>query len=255
MIERVEAILRALGDELLRWRSNGAVDVRWNASQAKSEADLKAHAFLVSALSEAWPHIPVISEEDPDHIATRPDLYWLIDPIDGTASYCGGYDGFVTQTALMKRGAPILGAVVAPALGLAWRVVEGGVAERNGVAIRVNNSRATRTLIDNYPEPRGCALALYRECGFSRYIESGSIGLKICRVAEGTADLFVKDVTVRDWDLAPAHLILNAAGGCLSTFEGAPIAYAGSMEKVGLIAAASADLMTEVLRWKARRRT
>ena len=254
MIDRVEAILLALGNELLRWRTSGAIDSRQEVTQIKSDADTRAHQFLVSALNDAWPDIPVISEEDKsNHGRVRPNLYWLIDPIDGTASYCGGYVGFVTQIALVRLGKPVLGVVTAPALGLTWRAEESGKALRNGSAIQVRRSGTGRTLIDNYPEPRGCALALYRDRGFSHYVESGSIGLKICRVADGTADLFVKDVTVRDWDVAPAHLILEAAGGCLSTFDGSPIVYAGKMEKAGLIAAGSDELRDEVLHWRAER--
>ena len=41
--------------------------------------------------------------------------------------------------------------------------------------------------------------------GTDCYYESGSIGLKSVLVADGTADLFVKDVNVRSWDLSPGH--------------------------------------------------
>jgi len=80
----------------------------------------------------------------------------------------------------------------------------------------------------------------------AKYLESGSIGLKICMVAQGVADLFVKDVTVRDWDVAAPHLVLSEAGGVLRRFDGQEFELAGSFEKLGLIAAASQALQAHV---------
>jgi 3'-phosphoadenosine 5'-phosphosulfate (PAPS) 3'-phosphatase len=77
-------------------------------------------------------------------------------------------------------------------------------------------------------------------------VESGSIGLKICLVAQGVADLFVKDVVVRDWDVAPPALILHEAGGCLRRFDGQEFRFEGDFEKTGVIAAGSERLFTAV---------
>ena len=46
--------------------------------------------------------IKIQSEEKIIKINKKKNLYWLIDPIDGTASYANGFDGFVTQAALIK---------------------------------------------------------------------------------------------------------------------------------------------------------
>jgi fructose-1,6-bisphosphatase/inositol monophosphatase family enzyme len=245
---------QSLGQQLLQWRRSGAIDAKRVGGQIKSDADTRAHAVLRDALVRQWPHIGVVSEEDEQSYfrGTRPDLYWLIDPIDGTASYCEGFDGFVTQIALMRNREPVLGVVCAPAFKQTWRAEKGGPALRNGIAIKVRAPHSGKILIDNYPEPRGAALEAYRDCGFTEYVESGSIGLKLCRVAEGSADVFLKDVVVRDWDIAPGDLILRSAGGRLSTFDGTSVEYSGSMEKSGLIATASSELMAELLDWHAK---
>ena len=107
-------------------------------------------------------------------------------------------------------------------------------------------------LTDNYPEPRGIARRLVDGLPCTGYLESGSIGMKICRVAHGEADLFVKDVVLRDWDLAPGHLILSEAGGCMADLQGRPPAYVGSLEKRGgIVAARSTDLLARVGRFVA----
>lgn len=72
-------------------------------------------------------------------------------------------------------------------------------------------------------------------------MESGSIALKICRIADGSADLFVKDVAVRDWDVAAPSLVLTEAGGTFTGMDGAPWHFGGNWEKRGLIAASGKD--------------
>lgn len=251
MIEQLQNILLELGTALLEWRADGLTGGEWQDTQFKSEADVRAHNFLGRALMRTWPHIPVVSEEDLASITdTRPEEYWLIDPIDGTASFCSGFDGFVTQAALVRGDEPVMGAVHAPALGLTYGAVRGGVATCNGAEItrqRVNFSKPV--LIDNYPQPRGIAAKVFEGLPCGGYVESGSLGLKICRVADGTADVFVKDVIVKDWDLAPAHLVLDCVGGILTTFDGSPVSYSGSFEDKGLVACGTPELCAQVNAW------
>lgn len=251
MLEDLEAILRELGGLLMEWRTLGMTDGHWEGTQLKADADRRAHDFLVEQLRRFWPSIPVISEEDVSkHDACRPDEYWLIDPIDGTASFCSGFNGFVTQVALMRKCQPVLAVVHAPALDLTYAATQDGPAFCNCAVISTATSgNRAPILIDNYPEPRGIARSLYDEIRCGGYVESGSIGLKICRVADGTADLFVKDVTVRDWDLAPADLILGRAGGELTTLAGDSVPYSGGFERVGLIAVANRGLAEQVRIW------
>ena len=66
--------------------------------------------------------------------------------------------------------------------------------------------------------------------------------MKICRIADKSADLFAKTVTVRDWDIAAPELILKEAGGVLLTSDGDEFIYNHSYEKKGVIAASSEQL-------------
>ena len=49
--------------------------------------------MISDELKALSPDIPIFSEEDEHFIADRPDIYWLIDPIDGTASWFNGFKG------------------------------------------------------------------------------------------------------------------------------------------------------------------
>lgn len=248
MIGALVEILRDVGQRLLEWRDQGGTRGTWEGTQFKAEADARAHEMLTEALSRLDPAIPVISEEgDPNGAVSRPDPYFLIDPIDGTASYAGGFPGFVTQVALMLGARPVMGAVHAPVSGKTWSAEVGKGAFLDGRRLRVVSPAGRLLLVDNYPSPRGISETLFKTLPATGYIESGSIALKLCLVADGTADLFVKDVILRDWDVAPADLILNEAGGWFSDGRGERFHYTGSFEKVGVIAAADVAIAKRAL--------
>lgn len=240
MIEPLKKILKEVGTALLKWQ--GRAGGEWQGMQLKTEADREAHQALVVALT-ALLDVPVLSEEDPEsHAEIRPDKYWLIDPIDGTASLAGGFDGFVTQAALMENGTPVLAAVYAPVLDRMYTAEKGAGAFCNGERIQVAQDENRLILVDNYPEPRATAAEMMEKLPCTGYLESGSISLKILRVADGSADLFFKDVVVRDWDVGAPVLILEEAGGTFTTVDGQPYPFSGNLEKQGLIAARSKEI-------------
>lgn len=252
----VEDLLRRCGDELLSLRQAGNVRGEWKGEQYKAEADLIAHNFLVDGLQTEFPDIPIVSEEDEDSLAEQADDYFIIDPIDGTASFAEGFPGWVSQIAYVRQQVPILAGIYAPASGEYFEAIRGKGAFCNRRRLQVGGTEAgMATIIDNYPEPRGLALDAMRGLGISHYLESGSIGLKICRIADGSADLFIKDMMPRDWDIAAPMLILKEAGGILVDLQGQePRLGIGSRHHSGLIATRSQRMLNEVAAWLASRK-
>jgi len=49
--------------------------------------------------------------------------------------------------------------------------------------------------------------------------------LKFCLVAEGAADIYLRDVPTMEWDTAAAHAVVNAAGGTIRCLDGSPLTY------------------------------
>lgn len=250
MLSDIIKITKDVGHEILKWRKNGVLGGKWEGSQFKAQADLLAHQSLVKRLKLLAPDIPVISEEDDSSLLKhRPDCYWLIDPIDGTASYIGGYPGFVTQVALMEKGLSKKAAIYAPVMEELYTAERGGGAYLNDKRFYSNEKQEMTTLIDNYPEPRGITLSAYKALNFTHYVECGGISLKILKVAAGEADLFFKNVVVRDWDLAAPHLVLEEAGGFLSDIEGSEINYIGDYEKNGIVCAPTKKIAMHLISW------
>jgi 3'(2'), 5'-bisphosphate nucleotidase len=243
VLSSLESGLKNIGDQIKLWREDDKYRSILEPTTFKTQADIKANALIKKLLEELDPGCVVISEEDSTFKNRRPKKYWLVDPIDGTASWFDGFDGFVTQLSYIKNDIPLYGVVYAPCLKKLWTALKGNGAYLNGERLDELKHIDRLNLIDNYPEPQRAAKIIFNSMPVTKYIECGSFGLKACLVADGTADLFIKDVVFRDWDVAPANVILNEVGGILKDFTGGNIEYNGSFSKNnGLIASRDTDV-------------
>lgn len=253
--EAVATAVTEVGALLRTWRADPAsLDGAWEGSQFKAHADAMAHRALSDRLAAIDPTIPVLSEEDPAGLPRhRPSRYWLIDPIDGTASYTHGFPGYVTQAALVIGERPEVAAVHAPDSDTLYTAVRGRGAYRDGERLPPLGTwpPGAGALTDNTPEPREVARRVHERFGYDEYLESGSISLKLCLIAEGTAHLFVKDVPVRDWDVAAPALLLSEVGGHVTRLDGADFTFRGPWEHTGLVGAADPSTGRRVARWLA----
>ena len=248
-----------VGEAVAGMRTELAPLIRKDRLQAQRVADNFAHDRLNELLAAAYPGVAIISEEDAGHHESRPDAYWLLDPIDGTASWSSGHAGFVCQLAFIEKEQVRFGVIHAPVLRMTWTAIADGGAHLNGMSMPLLSQRHAHgqnvTVVDNYPEPRGVCAEVMQHLGTTKYLESGSIGLKAALVASGNADLFIKDVVVRDWDIAPAYVLINEVGGFVTLVHGIPYEFRGSYEKdLGIVFSREHALGVEVSAWMARDR-
>jgi len=195
-------------------------------------ADTRAEAHIVAGLREAAPEIPVVAEEEAAAgRITRPAArYWLVDPLDGTREFAAGRDEFAVCIALIENGAPVLGAVASPALHeLHYGIVGQGAWRRRGtvderIAVRRPPAEGLTVFASRHyaDDPRLAAfLAQYK---VARLANIGS-ALKFLRLAEGVADFYPRLGRTMEWDTAAPQAVLEAAGGCVLTADGAPLRY------------------------------
>jgi len=211
----------------------------------KTGGDEQAHSMLVSGLGDITPEMLVFSEETPHSIDDRPEQYWLIDPIDGTSSWHCGFEGYVTQLALISNDDVEMGAIYWPCRDIMFHADIAGVFI-NDIPAKDAQRRIPPVLIDNYPEPRGIAAELIKRMPELDYRECGSLGLKSVLALTGEADLFVKDVKVRDWDMAPAMAFAKFGGGVCNLF-GEPLCLGQKIEfDDGLIVSHNCELVRQV---------
>jgi len=199
-----------------------------------TEADLAADRIIGEGLARLAPEIPSLSEERL-HLAKLPyeDSFFLIDPLDGTKEFVAGRDEFTVNLALVTRGAPLLGIVAAPALGLIWRGIVGRGAERLTLGCGAPRVEPIRT---RSCPPRGqpWTVAVSRSHGDKRseaFIadrpgamrsELGS-AVKFGRVAEGLVDIYPRLSPTCEWDVAAGHAVVTAAGGRITDSKGAAL--------------------------------
>jgi len=200
-----------------------------------TQADLMAHQYILTAL-EAETEYPVLSEEstviDWD-IRRRWSTYWLIDPLDGTKEFVDRNDEFTVNIALIHNNKPIIGVVVAPALGISYQAGEGLGAYKI--------SALQKTIIEprSVPVINGIEkmIVVIGRCSYSQRLEQlfdrlpsyeiirlGS-SLKMCHIAEGKADLYPRHGNICEWDTAAAHCVLNCVGGDITTLSSSSLRY------------------------------
>ncbi len=196
-------------------------------------ADEAAEAVILAALDRLTPDIPVVSEEaaakglTPEVAGTR---FWLVDPLDGTKEFLSGNGEFTVNIALIESGVPVLGIVVAPALGETYEAAGSGTATLTdsagtrpirvrdvppeGLTVVGSRSHGDATAMDGFLAGR--RVAAFRAAGSS---------LKLCLIARGEADLYPRLGTTMEWDIAAGQAVLAAAGGRVETLDGAPFRY------------------------------
>lgn len=242
------SLMCSVGQQIASWRYDLTSRHVLSPAEFKTEADHRAHTLIHEGITRLYPGIPVLSEESPQPLHERPHSYWLIDPIDGTASWYHGFAGFVTQAAFIHAGEPVFGIVHAPLLHKTWIALKGHGAQLNGTRLTRLQYSQRLVITDNTPEPQGVTKFFCERLPATGYFESGSLGLKAALVADGTADLFIKDVIVRDWDFAPAAVILREVGGFLALTTGKPYPFSGSFEKYdGIVVARDGALFEQAI--------
>ncbi|MFL6824558.1 MAG: 3'(2'),5'-bisphosphate nucleotidase CysQ [Xanthobacteraceae bacterium] len=219
----------------------GSLDTRTKADLTPvTAADHAAEAVILEGLARLLPDTCVVSEEAvgralPDRI---PDRFVLVDPLDGTRELVAGRDEFTINLAIVDGGRPRLGIVAAPAHGLLWRGIEGSGAERLWLSPGAPaNAAQGRSIVRTRPAPRAGLVAAVSRSHLDPQTEAllarlpiaarhacGS-ALKFCQIAEGSADVYPRFSPTCEWDVAAGHAVLAAAGGVVTTPEGAPLRY------------------------------
>jgi 3'(2'), 5'-bisphosphate nucleotidase len=215
------------------YRDDAAVRLKADASPVTA-ADEAAEAVILAGLASLTPGIPVIAEETvaAGRIPTLHNgPFWLVDPLDGTKEFISKNGEFTVNIALIEGSEPVLGVVLAPALGKVWWGARGhgamaldgepGAAPRR-IAVRPKPSRPVAVASRSHADPQ--TEAFLDEAGVAERISAGS-SLKFCLVAEGKADLYPRFGRTMEWDTAAGHAVLSAAGGRVTTRDGAPFIY------------------------------
>jgi 3'(2'),5'-bisphosphate nucleotidase len=231
----IDAALAGARETMAVYATDFAVERKADDSPV-SAADRNAEEAILTRLSAAMPELPVVAEEAVS-AGTIPRIgrrFALVDPLDGTKEFVSRNGEFTVNIAIVEDGVPVMGVVLAPALGLAyagspqgaWK----GALDAGLESVLDWHPIGTRRTI---PSPVGVASRSHltppteEALAQARCDERRSIGssLKFCLVAEAAADFYPRLGPTMEWDTAAGDAVLRAAGGIVVTLDGAPLRY------------------------------
>ncbi len=210
-------------------------------------ADQRAHEIITACLTET--KIPILSEEGRQiSYDQRRDWerLWIVDPLDGTKEFVNRNGEFTVNIALVESGWPVMGVIYVPVKEVLYfgAVDRGGYKLENaaGLAGEIEAGRLTlaeicsraRTLPLDAPPREVLTIVGSRshmteaveafveekraEHGAVDFVAAGS-SLKICLVAEGSADIYPRLGPTMEWDIAAGQAIAESAGARFYCYE------------------------------------
>ncbi|MFO7721791.1 MAG: 3'(2'),5'-bisphosphate nucleotidase CysQ [Bacteroidales bacterium] len=207
-------------------------------------ADRLAHTTITGLLAETG--LPILSEEGRDiPFMERQgwNRFWLVDPLDGTKEFISRNDEFTVNIALIEDGVPVMGVIYAPVPDILYfgtmhrgsRMMENARNHGSGdilrealkipratanrpyrvIASRSHLNAATNSFITNH----------LKDHPAHEMVSRGS-SLKLCMIAEGSADIYPRFGPTMEWDTASGDAIIRAAGGEVVHTDGSgPLQY------------------------------
>ena len=242
LLEGLATLARQAGAVVMDvYATDFAVRGKGDASPVTA-ADEQAEAVILAGLAQLAPGIPVVAEESvaagrsPDVSGGR---FWLVDPLDGTREFISRNGEFTVNIALIDAGVPVLGVVLAPAVGgPSGRLFAGALGHGAWVEDAQGGTQGRRPIHCRAVPAEGLTVVASRSHGDAAALEAFLAGrrvaqltnagssLKLCLLAEGAADLYPRHGRTMEWDIAAGHAVLAAAGGRVSVMAGgAPLGY------------------------------
>ncbi len=202
-----------------------------NDGSKVSSADIKISKLIQQKIAQIAPNIPIVCEEG-DVRNFEDELFFLIDPIDGTSSYINNNVEFCINIALIKNRKPIFGLIYAP-------LFEGGkmIFNNNQNQIVLYNHHENKNIIisknifnKNYlsiitssrtknEDVENFVKKFYPQFVNNYKIEKLSSAIKFFRIIEGEANLYLHFRKSMEWDTASGHILVDLFGANLKTFK------------------------------------
>ncbi|PKP19833.1 MAG: 3'(2'),5'-bisphosphate nucleotidase [Bacteroidetes bacterium HGW-Bacteroidetes-21] len=246
MFHKHELIFKAIlaaeaaSKAILKIYSEGSGKVYLKSDQSPlTDADLAANNEIISILSDT--NIPLLSEEGKDieyRLRSQWDLFWMVDPLDGTKEFISRNGEFTVNIALIEKNKPIGGVIWVPVKDTLYFALKGmGAYKKSGfqashchslqdvmsLSEKISASTPQKTLkvvasrSHLNKETQDFISDLSNKFGKVELISCGS-SLKFCTMAEGKAGIYPRFGPTMEWDTAAGHAIAEEAG-CIVKHE------------------------------------
>jgi len=180
--------------------------------------DLDSNRIILEGLVKNYPNYGIISEES-ESINSDARNVWLIDPLDGSKEYLLGKSEYTITMALLVDRVPKLAVVYRPTTRDMYCSFD-GQSYKNDELISVGDETQmskAKLLVSASEYKEQYLRNVISDMAPGRVEDLGSTALKICMVAEGSADMYLsftsKDRHIEEWDYLAAKMILENASG------------------------------------------
>ena len=220
-----------------------------------TNVDLTVQNTLRGQLEQLAPAVQFLGEEGEKAAIDLRRPFWILDPVDGTTNLIHQFGHSAVSLALAENGQVCFGIVYQPYTGECFTARRGKGAFLNGRPIRVSGAdRLADSLLSTGTVPGRRDLsdqafyqmrALYDRCQDIR--RAGCASLDLCWVACGRLEGYV-ELALQPWDYAAGLLLVEEAGGRVTTPNGAPLSLlegSGVLASNGLLHPALIDVLNE----------
>ena len=231
LLEPVRQIASEAGERIMEIYETAFTVESKDDNSPLTAADLTSHQTIVAALQRLTPDIPVLSEESASiPFAQRRgwERFWLVDPLDGTKEFVKRNGEFTVNIALVEDHRPVLGVVSVPAQGVCYLAARNlGAFRQEGegapqpIRVRVRSNSPVQ-VVGSRSHPGPDLAAFVEALGAHELVSVGS-SLKLCLVAEGSADIYPRLGPTCEWDTAAAQCVVECAGGRVVDTRGQPL--------------------------------
>jgi len=224
----VDAALKA--GKFLKQNLGKVRDIQQKSGQEKNlvtEIDKQSEKMIIEMLHKHFPKHDILAEESGTAHATTSPYKWIIDPLDGTTNFTHGFPVFCVSIGLEHHGELILGVIYDPNFDEMFAAEKGRGATLNGRKISVSKttSLARSLLVTGFPyniveNPNNAVEHFVNFLMKAQAVRRmGSAAIDLAYVASGRYDGFW-EVMLNPWDMAAGVLMVEEAGGKVSTFSG-----------------------------------
>jgi 3'(2'), 5'-bisphosphate nucleotidase len=220
------------GQEIVRIYNKKVTKKLKSDNSPVTNADLKANAIICEGLKKYFPKVPIVSEELDNSQIKNKKIFWLVDPLDGTKEFLKGNGEFTVNISLIMNKKPIYGLIYMPTKNKFYytknkksyfakfdqkgklkniKVIKVKKRKKNILVLSRSHGLSKEKL-------RKAKKAVFKKFNANKIIRSGS-SIKLCYIADGTANIYLRYGRTMEWDIAAGDAILRYAGGRIKTLD------------------------------------
>lgn len=196
-----------------------------------TRADKLANEVIIEGLKSLPHQYPIISEEEKDvpyEVRKNWPIFWLVDPLDGTKEFIKRNGQFTVNIALIDNHVPVIGFIYAPVSDELFYGIKGigsfKICEDGEYKISSSTRKNNLVAVGSSSHANEEEEEHLAKFPIVETIKWGS-SLKFCKVAEGTADVYLRTGPTMEWDTAAGQCILENAGAKMTKLDGSPFLY------------------------------